>query len=115
MAASLILIPFAMYNYNKHQKNSTNNYWYSRRIDFEDSLAICEVMKNKDQKTNCYNILRINEITMNNQLDTQAMMAAIVSRQNMNNFNTRNSINQIQQQNNINNSNIKYNKYYYQH
>lgn len=57
--------------------NVVANYWYKRRIEFEDALAKCQELEENDARFACYEELKINQFKENTDYN-----ARIEARQN---------------------------------
>lgn len=71
-------------SFQNKEKINTNNYWVSRRNEFESELSLCD--NPKTDKSLCYLQVRQLELTKNNQLETQAMLKQQAYSQSMTNF-----------------------------
>lgn len=95
-AMTLVGVPVVVTSRNRSEKIETNNYWYNRKTEFDEQVAICKQMKNNDNKMACYNHLiqaEHNKTAQKQQLQMQQRANAI------------NAYNGIQMQNAINNLN----------
>lgn len=45
--------------------NSENNYWYNRRVQFEESSALCNSFSSSERKNICYARIRTAELNKN--------------------------------------------------
>ena len=62
---SIVAAPYGYYRLIKGSVAKKNNYWYKRRLAFENEVATCNNVKNKDERYACYMEIRKMEETKN--------------------------------------------------
>ena len=45
--------------------NVTANYWYDRKVEFENELANCKALESNDERFSCYEKLKVNQFKQN--------------------------------------------------
>lgn len=50
---TLVTIPFFFKSVEKSTEIDRNNYWYSRKQDFNNHISLCNNLSNKDEQTKC--------------------------------------------------------------
>lgn len=105
LAYSIIGFPFALHNINKSSLIESNNYWYNRRIEFEQKLNSCKNITNESQLIYQYLSIKQDELSKNANRKMNIMQAqqnAIAIQQNIQRSNLQSQINNIQTQNTFN-------------
>lgn len=65
LACSIVGSPIAIYNKNKYEQIESNNYWYSRRKEFEERLNSLQNITNENELAYEYLSIRQDELSKN--------------------------------------------------
>ena len=51
--------------------NIISSYWYNRRVEFEDDLAICKELEENDARYSCYEELKVKQYKANTEYNAR--------------------------------------------
>lgn len=70
---SIIGIPFAVHKSHKYNDAMSNNYWYRRKMQFDNEIAMCKQYSSSDGQLSCYMNIRQLEFNKTAQYDNLMM------------------------------------------